>query len=118
MSTTPSILEARGKTGKIVFDGQFVELRRTGRGRTTVGKGSKRIPVRSITAVQWKPAGMFVSGFMQFTIPGGNERTSRPGKATVAAAQDENSIVFGKRQMSEFETIRNAIERAMVGEPA
>lgn len=115
-ANVPHTLEAKGKTGTIVFDGRFVELRRTGLGRMTVGKGSKRIPVRSITAVQWKPAGTMVRGFMQLTIAGGNERRSRPGKATVDAAKDENSIVFGKDEQAQFETIRDAIEEAIAAQ--
>ena len=37
----------------------------------TIGKGEKRIPISSIKAVQWKPAGPLVNGFIQFTVPGG-----------------------------------------------
>ena len=65
-----------------------------GLARGTIGKGEKRIPLASITAVQWKPAGPIMSGFIQFTIPGGNEVRSRYGSQTRDAGKDENTVIF------------------------
>ena len=71
---------AKGHNGTVTFDGDFVTIERTGfLARTSVGKGTKRIPVSSITAVQWKPAGGMVNGFISFTVGGGNEAHSRFG---------------------------------------
>lgn len=53
-------------------------------------KGTKEIPFTSVVAVQFKEAGAVFSGYIQFTIPGGNE--SRGG--LLAAAQDENTFMF------------------------
>ena len=53
-------------------------------------KGTKEIPFTSIIAVQFKEAGVVFSGYLQFTIPGGNE--SKGG--LFAAAQDENTFMF------------------------
>jgi hypothetical protein len=36
-------------------------------------KGTKEIPFTSVVAVQFKEAGAVFSGYLQFTIPGGNE---------------------------------------------
>ena len=36
-------------------------------------KGTKTIPFGSITGIQFKDAGTLFSGYIQFTIPGGNE---------------------------------------------
>jgi hypothetical protein len=45
---------AKGKTGEVSFDGRFVTITRTrALAMLTVGRGEKRIPIRSITAVQW-----------------------------------------------------------------
>lgn len=106
-------LQVRGQTGTVTFDGTYVTITRTGLARLTVGKGDKRIPVGSITAVQWKPAGALVNGFIQFTIPGGNEQRSRAGSQTANAASDENSVVFTKKQAPAFEELRQAIEAAI-----
>lgn len=68
-------------------------------------KGTKEIPYSSIVAVQFKEAGAVFSGYIQFTIPGGNE--SRGG--IMAATKDENTFMFAHtknnalaRQIKEF----------------
>jgi len=53
-------------------------------------KGTKEIPFTSIVAVQLKEAGPLFNGYLQFTIPGGNE--SRGG--IFAATRDENTFMF------------------------
>ena len=53
-------------------------------------KGTKEIPFTSIIAVQFREGGTVFSGYLQFTIPGGNE--SKGG--LWAAAQDENTFMF------------------------
>jgi hypothetical protein len=76
-------------------------------------KGAKEIPFASIIAVQFKEAGALFSGYIQFTIPGGNE--SKGG--LFAATQDENTFVFAEtknnpavREIKEY--IDSAIKRA------
>jgi Domain of unknown function (DUF4429) len=70
-------------------------------------KGTKTIPYFSITAVQFKEAGALFSGYLQFTIPGGNE--SRGG--IFAATQDENTFMFrGQENNSMAAEIKSYIE--------
>jgi hypothetical protein len=116
-------IEVKGYNGSVAFDGQFVTIIRKGAlARMTVGKGEKRIPLASITAVQWKPAGAMVNGFIQFTVPGGNEKKSAFGSQTRGAVNDENSVVFVKKQMPDFEELRMQVEMAIArrgsGQPA
>lgn len=114
-------LEVKGHNGTVVWDGDFVTIKRTGfLARASVGKGEKRIPLGSITAVQWKPAGGVMNGFIQFTLGGGNESRSRFGAQTTDAAKDENSVIFVKKQMPGFEALRTTIETAIAdrGRPA
>jgi hypothetical protein len=107
-------LEAVGVNGQIQFDGTTITILRRGFvARTTIGKGEKAIPVRSVTAVQWKPAGMGVRGFIQLTVPGGNERRSQLGRQTTDAARDENSVLFSKTQQPSFEVVRQAVQQAI-----
>ena len=68
-------------------------------------QGTKTIPFRSITAIQLKRAG-FLSGYLQFSILGGNE--SRGG--LMAAVKDENTFVFTKKLNGEVEKIKIYIE--------
>jgi hypothetical protein len=54
-------------------------------------QGEKRIPLKSIAAIQVKEAGI-LTGYIQFTIAGGNEST---GGGAMEAIYDENSFMFG-----------------------
>jgi len=108
-------MHAEGVNGQVDFDGGMVTISRAGlMARGTVGKGEKRIPVKSIQAVEWKPASSLVRGFIQFSL-GGSDASSRVGKRTQDAARDENSVVFSKKQQAGFEAMRAAVEAAIVG---
>ncbi|MGH3859778.1 DUF4429 domain-containing protein [Actinokineospora sp.] len=107
-------IEAKGYLGgSVSFDGQFVTISRKGLNRFTIGKGQKRIHVSKISAVQLKPAGPMVNGFIEFSMSGGDERRSRFGRQTMDATSDENSVVFTKSQQAQFERLRSAVEDAM-----
>lgn len=112
------MLSAKGTNGTIHFDGQTITLERSGFGaRMSVGKGEKRIPIASVTAVQWRKASL-TTGFIQFTLAGGVERRSRPGHSGGDARTDENSVTFHARQQPAFEPIRAAIEAAIAQQHA
>lgn len=107
-------ITAKGHNGTVHFDGKFVTIERTGGlARVSVGKGEKRIPVRSIAAVQWKPPGMLTNGYIEFTVSGGNEARSRAGAATTQAAMNENAVLVTKKQADAFAELRRAVEDAM-----
>ncbi|MHA7191128.1 DUF4429 domain-containing protein [Arthrobacter sp. MDT2-16] len=98
--------------GYVAFDGHYVTIQHVGLGRVTIGKGVKRIPVTAISSVQIKPPGLVMSGFIQFSIAGGNEKRSAFGHQTMSAVEDENSVVFVKGEEAEFLAMRDAIEAA------
>ncbi len=73
-------------------------------------KGTKEIPFHSIVAIQFKEAGTLLSGYIQFTIPGGNE--SRGG--LLAAQQDENTFMFAEKKNNKLAIeIKTYIETTM-----
>lgn len=73
-------------------------------------KGRKEIPFASIVAVQFREAGALLSGYLQFTIPGGNE--SRGG--IFAATKDENTFMFAGRDNNALAIeIKEYIDRAL-----
>ena len=112
------MIEAKGYSGTVSFDGEFVTISRgRGLGRLVVGKGEKRIPVRHVTAVQLKPAGGLVNGFIQFSLGGGNELRSKFGRQTGDAGGDENSVIFTRKQQPAFDALRAAAEAAMASAP-
>ena len=69
-------------------------------------KGTKTIPYQSITAIQFKESGTWSgAGYLQFTIPGGNESRNGLFDATV----DENTFMFhGQNEYAH--KIKNYIE--------
>lgn len=69
-------------------------------------KGTKTIPFTSITAIQFKEAGLIWSGYLQFSLLGGNE--SRGG--VFAAASDENSFMFSNRADSKHNALMREIK--------
>ena len=82
-------------------------------------KGTKEIPFMSIVAVQFKEAGAVFSGYLQFTIPGGNE--SRGG--LFAAPQDENTFMFAEAESNAMareikEYIDGAVRRSRAPQAA
>ncbi|MFD8086991.1 DUF4429 domain-containing protein [Kitasatospora sp. NPDC059722] len=113
------MIHAKGKTGQVHFDGQYVTITRNGLlARSVVGKGEKRLHVSQISAVRWKPAGLAVNGYVQFSLPGGNEIRSGFGSQTQKAVKDENSVVFTRSQQAGFEALRAAIEHAVAAHHA
>lgn len=106
---------AKGYNGTVSFDGNFISITREGAlARLSQGRGEKRIPVKHLTAVQIKPAGALTNGFISFTLAGGHEAGGLKGSRTSNAAQDENSVIFLKKQQSDFEALRDEIEAAMI----
>jgi hypothetical protein len=69
-------------------------------------KGTKEIPFTSITAMQLKKAGL-TSGYIQFTVPGGNE--SRGG--VFSATKDENTFMFVQKHNDVMAEVKDYIER-------
>ena len=106
-------ITAKGQNGTVTFDGQTVTIARKGfLAASTTGTGEKRIPLRSIQAVQLKPAGIG-QGFISFTVAGGVEKQSRFGRQSFDATKDENSLVFLRKSNADMTAVRDAIEQAI-----
>ena len=100
-------MEAKGVNGTLVLGKGYVEIMRKGAmAFMTHGlKGNKKIAIKQISAVQFKPAGL-TNGYIQFSFIGGQESK----RGIFAAGQDENTIIFTKKQQSLFEEIKEKIE--------
>lgn len=108
------MIEAKGHNGQVQFNGTYVTIARKGLiARGTIGKGEKRIPLAAIASVQWKPATTMFSGFIQFETAGVGGTRSRFGSQTHDAMRDENSVVFLKKHLAQFEQLRAAVEQAL-----
>lgn len=100
-------MQAKGHNGQLEFDGQAVTITRKGLiAGATVGGGRTRIPLSSITAVDYKPFSIFRWGHLRLVIHGGG----RPSRKII---QDEQAVTFRRGQQRQFEEIRDAIEAAL-----
>ena len=107
-------MHVKAYSGSLSFDGRAVTITREGfLARASHGRGEKRIPLKAIQAVQWKDAGRLTNGFIQFTVAGGVESTAQKGGRTAAAAGDENSVVFTRKQAADVRAFRDAVQAAM-----
>jgi hypothetical protein len=107
------VLEAKGVNGQLSFDGSTVVIRREGFfGRATHGRSDKALSVKSIGAVQFKPANALVNGHIQFSVSGESSKHSVGFGKSQDAAKDENAVIFTKKQAPDFEAIRDAVREA------
>src|ERR1700761_4798262 len=92
------ILKADGHNGQVrAYEDRIVVRRRGILGFLTNGmKGDKTIPYSSITAVQYKKAGLLLNGYIQFSIKGGVEDK----RGVFAATKDENTVLFRMGQQA------------------
>lgn len=96
-------MKAVGYNGAMELRGDSVVLTR----KLFFGKskGEKAIAIKSITALQLKPAGL-TAGYLQIAFSGSAESKS----GLMAASNDENTIMFYKSTQVQFEALRDEIE--------
>lgn len=111
------MIEAKGRTGRVTFDGKMVTFYREGVGAMLQGgKGSKSVPLRSIGAVHFKPGGVMANGAWGLSITGeaaSSRAESSKFKSAQAAARDENAVVVTRGQNAQFEALTAAINSAL-----
>lgn len=103
------IISFKGRNGKIELYKDFLRLDRgTLMGFLMQGlKGKKDIYFHNITSIQIKKPGLTV-GFIQFSIPGGNESQ----RGSIGSLNDENTISFsGKENYEKALKIKEYIEK-------
>lgn len=101
-------LFAIGVNGQIeLYNNKVCILRKGILGFLTQGlKGNKDIMISSITSIQFKSANSFVNGYIQFAFMGGKEAKGGIFQGT----QDENTVMFNKKQQAVFEQIKEIVE--------
>lgn len=115
------MIEAKGSSGQLHFDGETVTLTRKGvMAHLAVGGQEKSIPVDQITAIQFIPARRVNAGHIRFTIAGGNEVTGPQGDGgaglfagLLAGAGEDNGVAFSKNANDDFAAAHKAIQDAI-----
>lgn len=107
-------ITAKSHFGTVAFDGKTITIERSS--MTPQGRSTKRIPLRSVQAIQYASAKFLgpigaKNGYIAFTLAGGIERQARNSRQTLGAMYDENAVLFRatKRQAAEFEALYQAI---------
>lgn len=119
-----ALLTLDGVNGQLELYSDKVTIKRKGAlAKMTQGffKGDKTIYLKQITGIQIKPGTNFTNGYIQFTVPGGNEST----KGLMNATQDENTVMFAKKhndlvnqikvKIEEFQQIGSTAQQATSG---
>lgn len=97
---------AKGTNGTLVIKDYTIEIVRSGLNARLLGlRGNKEILIKNITSIQFKQPGLLTNGFIQFAFSGSSE--SKGG--VFDATKDENSIVFSKSELKNFERLKNII---------
>jgi predicted Zn finger-like uncharacterized protein len=101
-----------GRQGKsVIVDGATIRI--TKKAGPFSAEREKTFPIRNISSVEVKKPGVFVAGFIQFSIAGGAARNSSYTITGGAfdAAQDENSVLFlGQEKYQIALKIKNYVE--------
>lgn len=100
--------EAKGMNGQLELLEEKIRIKRQGfMSLLTQGlKGDKEILIKQISSIQFKKVASFTSGYIQFAFLGGGETKG----GLFDAVDDENTIMFNKRQQTSFEEIKSMIE--------
>lgn len=102
------IKEIKGINGQIELHEDKIVIKREGlQAKAIYGlTGNKNIPFKALTTIQFKEPGFMSSGFIQFGVLGGIE--SRGGLH--AAAKDENTVMYVKKDLKDFVELKNFLE--------
>lgn len=75
-------------------------------------KNDKKIPIKNITALQFRKGTSFGAGYIQLSILGSNESKS----GYTGAIFDENTITFAKKENNVAEELKNHLESLIYSE--
>lgn len=106
------LLEAYGYTGQLIVTDQKIIIKRKGLGgfiARGILKGDKEIPIKNITAIEFKNANWLTNGRIQFSIHG---ELGHKGGA-ISAVNDENTLLFTNGQKEVFIKAKQIIDELM-----
>ncbi len=106
------VKELKGVNGQLeVYPDKIIIKRKGFLAKTSQGffKGDKTIYLNQISGIQIKPGTSLTNGYIQFTLPGGRESKKGLSEAT----QDENTILFTKKNNDIVSSIKDYIEEML-----
>lgn len=107
-----SILTVKGMNGILDIKNKKVEIVREGTMSFLQGlRGTKEIPISKITSIHFKKAGIVSVGHLRILFVGGEQ--TKNGLFNRSSNTLENTILFDKKQQSNFEKAKKIIEEKM-----
>lgn len=76
---------------------------------------AKQIPVHAVGVVEWRPAAVRTTGYIEFALP--DESATRSLASRRRARHTHTAIVFTTAQMPAFESLRQAVQQAQLRPP-
>jgi hypothetical protein len=101
---------AKGVDGEVELLGNRVAIRRRGFfGAINHGfGGDQELLASSITAIQFKPAGPLLNGYIRFGFAGGQQQAG----GIFGAIHDDNCVAFNQKQQPAFERFKRELDRS------
>ena len=111
---TEALRYATGINGQIELHAHKIVIKRHGFFAFAAHgfKGDKEILLKQISAIQFKKAGFFANGYIQFSFLGGTESK----KGIYDAIKDENTVVFNTSGNEYFLAMKEHIEQLMLNQ--
>ena len=102
-------MEVIGHNGQIELFKTKIRIKRKGfvASMTQRLKDDREIPIERISSIHFKKAGLFINGYIQFTITG--EQNAKVG--LWQAEHDENTVIFTIKQQPAFEKINDFLDK-------
>lgn len=111
-----AVMSATGANGKVTLYDDRLEITREGIGmihKMQHGfKGDKEIPYDSITSIQLRKPSNLSRGYIQF----GQSGFSESDDGLLDATGDENTVLFDKGDLSDFEELREKVRELKKGD--
>jgi TM2 domain-containing membrane protein YozV len=111
-----AVMSATGANGKVTLYDDRLEISREGIGmihKMQHGfKGDKEMPYDSITSIQLRKPSNLSRGYIQF----GQSGFSESDDGLLDATGDENTVLFDKGDLSDFEELRQKVRKLKKGD--
>lgn len=107
-----NLMEISGYTGQLIVTDKKIIIKRKGLGgfiSRGILNGDKEIPIKNITAIQFRNANWLTNGSIQFSIHG---EMGHKGNA-ISAVNDENTLIFTNSQKEDFIKAKQLIDELM-----
>ncbi|WP_211454644.1 DUF4429 domain-containing protein [Collimonas antrihumi] len=109
-------IQLRGVNGQVTLLSDRVQIKRAGAmARLTQSRnGDKDIPISALSGVRIELPGLLTNGYIRFYLISGTQSDT----TLIRAANDENTVLFNRRQFAKFAHLKSEIEKKIAASQA